>query len=205
MSDLPRYTAVPNNEEEIEPLTKGARDSFESQPQVSSPRTGYPPNNAEASSSGVPEQHVTYVFEPRFPDQDQRVLGVMGRNREVRIAALAVQHYLYLADLFLLQETIAIVREAFKDLAKYPNDRITFHASLGEREAPMRIMDAVWRSLANKPPSSISVRIEDTPEDAKSSESIFSRLMFRRLISVQDEMQLYQACCVWLLWSPCSS
>lgn len=80
MSDLPKYTRVPD-EVESEPLTK-ARDSFELQPEVTSSRAGYPPYTAEGSSSGS-EHHVKYIYEPRG-SHHQHVLGVLGRDRQVR-------------------------------------------------------------------------------------------------------------------------
>lgn len=81
MTDLPKYTRVPDESQEIEPLTKGARDSFDSQLETSRPRATYPPN-AEASSSGS-EQHVTYIYEPKWSNDHQHVLGILGRDRRV--------------------------------------------------------------------------------------------------------------------------
>lgn len=78
MSDLPKYTRVPDEHQaETERLTKGARESFDSDPR------GYPPHNAEASSSSGSEHHVTYIYEPRDSNTQQRVLGVLGRSRQV--------------------------------------------------------------------------------------------------------------------------
>lgn len=70
-----------------------------------------------------------------------------------------------------VQETLAIVREAFDDLDGFSDDRITFHAKFSVEEVPIRLMDAVWSSLASRPPVSISVRIKDGPGEAAASES----------------------------------
>lgn len=83
MSDLPKYTREADEAQELEPLTKGARESFESIHEESQLRTGYPPTNAEASSSSGSEQHVTYTFEPQGHAPDQHVLGILGRDRRV--------------------------------------------------------------------------------------------------------------------------
>ena len=70
------------------------------------------------------------------------------------------------------QETLAVIREAFDDLDGFSDDRITFHAKFSAEDVPVRVMDAVWSRLANRPPVSISVRIKDEPGEAEASEFI---------------------------------
>ena len=180
MSDIPKYTRVPDESQEIEPLTKGARDSFESQPEGSQPRTTYPPN-AEASSSGS-DQHVTYVYVPKWSEDHQHVLGILGRDRRVRYTKL----HLSTMPTLTIQETLAIAREAFDDLAKYSDDRIEFYAKFEDRETPVRVMDAVWSRLVNKPPPFITVKVKDGPEDIEASE-LNRRLRFCPLICLSAE------------------
>lgn len=73
------------------------------------------------------------------------------------------------------QSAIAIAREAFDELNGVSDHRITFHAQFLQRdrlnEPPVRLMDAVWGQLANKPPKYIRVRIKETPKDKSEGES----------------------------------
>lgn len=67
------------------------------------------------------------------------------------------------------QETLAIVREAFDGLDGFEDDRITFHAKFGTETNLVRLMDAVWKQLANNPPASIIVKVKDGPGDVAAS------------------------------------
>ena len=86
MSDLPRYTRTPNiDESETEALVKkGDRDSLDLVDEDEVP--SYPPR---AGPSGTGLKNVTYEFAPRWPMEGdrQRVLGVLGRDKEVSLVA----------------------------------------------------------------------------------------------------------------------
>lgn len=83
MSALPRYSKTPNlDESETEGLFKGDRTSLDNDDVVDG-LTAYPPRPGGSSTSGL--HNVTYIFEPDYPVKGnrQRVLGVLGRDREV--------------------------------------------------------------------------------------------------------------------------
>jgi len=83
MSDLPKYSRSGFDTTETDSLVKGSgRESFDG-PGIAA----YPPR-AESSTNGL--SNITYSFIPQYPVKGKRqnVLGVLGRNTEVRHSAL---------------------------------------------------------------------------------------------------------------------
>ena len=98
MSDLPRYSRTPNvDESETEALVKKGRDSFEVDVEDEAEAPIFPPR---AGPSGTGVKNVTYEIKPQYPlnETHQRVLGILGRDKDVSRASFPFHRMPHIGD-----------------------------------------------------------------------------------------------------------
>lgn len=70
-----------------------------------------------------------------------------------------------------LQETVALIRKVFPDLEGIEDERISFKATFGDGTPQWsKLMDEVWPTFVDTPPTRMAVVVADGPGEKEKSE-----------------------------------